>query len=53
MYLLLEDPDHIPDDLCRELAAVLGRYLSRSLELKGVTEQEIDEDFDAYRRRRR
>jgi hypothetical protein len=44
---------HLPHDLRRELAAVLGRHLARLLERKGVTEREIVGDFDAYRRRRR
>ena len=53
VYLPLDDPDRLPDDLRRELAQVLGRHLSKLLDLKGVTEKAIREDFDTYRRRRR
>lgn len=53
VYVPLNEPDHLPDDLRRELAGVVGRHLAKALERKGVTEKEITEDFDAYRRRRR
>ncbi|MDA2930283.1 type II toxin-antitoxin system Phd/YefM family antitoxin [Acidobacteria bacterium AH-259-O06] len=53
VYLPLDDPDRLPDDLRRELAQVLGRHLSKLLDLKGVTEKAIREDFHTYRRRRR
>ena len=53
VYLPLEDPDRIPDDLRRELASVLGRHLARSLESRGIREEDIQRDFDAHRRRRR
>ena len=53
VYVPLDEPDRLPDDLRRELAVVLGRHLTELLERKGVTEKEITEDFDAYRRRRR
>jgi len=53
LYLPLDDPDHVPTDLRQELAGVLGRHLSNLLEARGVSEDEIQEDFDAHRRRRR
>jgi len=53
IYLPLENADRIPDDLRRELAAVLGRHLALSLESQGVAEKQIQRDFDAHRRRRR
>ena len=53
VYVPLDEPDRLPDDLRRELVAVLGRHLSKMLERKGVTEREIVEDFHAYRQRRR
>jgi len=53
VYLPLEDAKRIPDDLRTELAGVLGRHLAQVLEAKGVTEAEIERDFDAHRRRRR
>jgi hypothetical protein len=53
IYVPLDEPDRLPDDLRRELAGVVGRHLAKVLERKGVTERDITEDFDAYRRRRR
>lgn len=53
LYLPLEDPARVPDDLRRELASVLGAHLSRLLEAQGVSEREIEEDFRGRRRRRR
>ena len=53
VYVPLDEPDRLPDDLRRELAVVLGRHLAKLLERKGVREKEVTEDFDAYRRRRR
>ncbi len=53
VYVPLDEPDRLPDDLRRELAAVLGRHLTKALERKGITERDIVEDFHAYRRRRR
>jgi len=53
VYVPLEEPDRLPDDLRRELAGVVGRHLAKVLERKGVAERDIIEDFDAYRRRRR
>jgi len=45
--------DRIPTDLRLELARVLGNHLSGVVQDKGVTEGEIQKDFDAYRRGRR
>jgi len=53
LYLPLEDPSHVPDDLRRELAGVLGAHLSRLLEAQAVSERDVEEDFRAHRRRRR
>ena len=53
VYLPLEEPDKIPDDLRRELAAVLGRHLAKLAARQGITVRQIEKDFDAYRRRRR
>jgi len=53
VYVPLDEPDRLPDDLRRELVTVLGRHLAKVLKRKGVTEREIAEDFRAYRRRRR
>ena len=53
MYLPLEEPDKLPDDLRSELAKVLGQYFSSLLREQGVTEERVAEDFGAYRRSRR
>ncbi len=53
VYVPLDEPDRLPDDLRRELTIVLGRHLAKLLERKRVTEKRIAEDFDAYRRHRR
>lgn len=53
VYVPLDEPDRLPDDLRRELAEVLGKHLARALERKGGSERRIKEDFHAYRRRRR
>ena len=53
LFLPLDDPDRIPTDLRREMAAILGRHLDSLLKAGGVTEHAVQEDFDAHRRRRR
>jgi len=53
LFLPLGEPKRIPSDLRSELAELLGRHLESLLEAKGVTEEEIQADFDAHRARRR
>jgi hypothetical protein len=53
VYLPLDEPELLPQDLRRELSRVLARHLSELLDAQGVTEEEIQQDFDAFRRRRR
>jgi hypothetical protein len=53
LYLPLDDPDHVPADLRREMSAVLGKHLDALLKAQSVTEEAVLEDFDAHRRRRR
>ena len=53
LYVPLDDPERVPSDLRREIADVLGRHLSTMLDAGSVTEQAVQDDFDAYRRRRR
>jgi hypothetical protein len=53
LYVPLDAPDQIPDDLRRDLISTVGRYIAGALEAKGVSEEEVLEDFDAFRRRRR
>lgn len=52
LFVPLEDPDQIPDDLRRELISTLGRYISGVLESQGVPEEEILKDYNDLRRRR-
>lgn len=52
LYLPLEEPDRLPVDLRRELAGVLGQHLARHLDAQGVSEDQVQEDFDAHRRHR-
>ncbi len=53
VFLPLDDPDRIPTDLRRELAAVLGRHLHILLEAQGVSEEDVLEDFRSRRRKRK
>jgi hypothetical protein len=53
LYVPLDDPSQIPDDLRRDLISAVGRYIAGVLEEKGVSEEEILGDFDAFRRHRR
>jgi antitoxin (DNA-binding transcriptional repressor) of toxin-antitoxin stability system len=53
VYVPLDSPDTIPDDLRREMATVVGNHLHRMLKKKKATEKKILEDFDDHRRRRR
>ncbi|HEX2645474.1 MAG TPA: prevent-host-death protein [Thermoanaerobaculia bacterium] len=53
LYLPLEEPDRLPEDLRHELIEVIGRHLSALLDSQGVTEEEVLEDFRAARRRDR
>jgi antitoxin (DNA-binding transcriptional repressor) of toxin-antitoxin stability system len=53
VYVPLDEPGRLPDELRRELTGVVGKHLAKALERKGVTERDVKEDFRAYRRRRR
>ena len=53
LFLPLEDPDQIPTDLRLELARVLGKHLAKVAQRRGLTEGQIQKDFNAYRRSRR
>jgi antitoxin (DNA-binding transcriptional repressor) of toxin-antitoxin stability system len=53
VYVPLEDPGHLPEDLRHELVTVLGRHLAGALQARGVTEEDLQKDFDAQRRHRR
>lgn len=53
VFIPLREPDRLPDDWRREISAAIGRRVSQMLDLKGVSEETLGEDFRAYRRRRR
>jgi hypothetical protein len=53
VYIPLESPDRLPDDWRREIGKSLSHYLARLLELKGITERDVGEDFRAFRGSRR
>ena len=51
LYLPLKEAGLPSDDLRWELLSLLERYISESLEAQGITEEEIQEDFNAHRQR--
>jgi hypothetical protein len=53
LYVPLENPEQVPDDLRRDLLIAVGKYVAEVQEEKGVSEEEILEDFSVFRRRRR
>lgn len=53
LFVPLEDPDRLPPGFRRDLLTVVGRHVAEVLGEKGVSEEEILEDFRAFRRRRR
>lgn len=53
LFLPLEDSDRLPVELRTELLRKFGEYISKSLEMKGVTEGEILEDFESFKKGRR
>lgn len=53
VYIPLESPDQLPDDWRREIGQSLSHCFARLLELKGISDKEIREDFRGFRGRRR
>ena len=53
LYVPLEKPEQVPDDLRRDLLGAVGKYVAGALADKGVSEEEILEDFRDFRRHRR
>ena len=53
VFIPLDTPDRLPDDWRKEISAALSRRLSGLLDLRGVSEEALGEDFREYRRRRR
>lgn len=52
LFLPLEKPDILPLDLRRELLNKVGAAIWKKLVEKGVTETEIQRDFEAFRKHR-
>lgn len=53
LFLPIEHPESIPLDLKKELLLRFGEYISSSLKSKGVKEEEILENFKAFKKSRR
>lgn len=53
LYLPLEHAESIPLEVRKELLGKLGEYLSRTLEAKGIKEEEIIADFEVFKKGRR
>ncbi|MEK6655806.1 MAG: hypothetical protein AABY58_00030 [Nitrospirota bacterium] len=53
LYLPIEHPETIPLELRKELLIRIGRSISRSLEKKGITEEKLLADFNAFKKTRR
>ena len=53
LYVPLEDTDQVPSDLRRDLLTLVGKYVAEVQDDQGVSEEEILEDFRAFRRHRR
>lgn len=53
VYIPLDKIHRLPDEIRRKLAGAVGKHIAKAVRRKGVTSQEIKEDFRAYRRRRR
>jgi hypothetical protein len=51
LYLPLGDPDRIPQGLRRALGRMLSAHLANQLVRGGRTEEEIQQDFAAFRPR--
>ncbi len=49
----LRDPKKLPPDLRRKLFLEITADVAKQLRTKGVTEDEIERDFAAYKKRRR
>lgn len=49
LYIPLEDVDSLPLELRKELQTAIAESVRRSLEAKGITEEEILEDFERFR----
>lgn len=49
----MSDPKELPDDLRREFIVKVGDAIAEHLKGRGVTEEKIQRDFEAWRKARR
>lgn len=49
----LRDPSKVPLEIRRELFRDITDSIAKQLETKGVTDEEIERDFTAFKKRRR
>lgn len=52
-FLPLQHTEEVPLDLKKELLAKLGRQIAAALSSKKITEEEILDDFKAFKKARR
>jgi hypothetical protein len=53
LYLPIEHPEHFPLELRKDLLVRLGESISRSLAERGISEEKLLSDFDAFKKTRR
>jgi PHD/YefM family antitoxin component YafN of YafNO toxin-antitoxin module len=53
LYLPIEHPESFPVELRQDVLVRIGEALSRSLAEKGISEEKLLADFDAYKKTRR
>lgn len=53
LYLPIEHPESFPLELRKELLVRLGESISRSLTKKGISEEKLLADFNAFKKTRR
>ncbi|MBI4686986.1 MAG: hypothetical protein HY756_04285 [Nitrospirae bacterium] len=53
LYLPIEHPESFPLELRKELLTSFGEAISRSLEKKGITEEKLLANFNAFKKARR
>jgi len=53
VYVPLQKIHRLPDEIRRQVTEAVGHHIAKALTRRGVTNQQIKEDFRAYRRRSR
>lgn len=49
----LNDPKRLPMEVRRELYLELSAKIAKELDARGITEEQIQRDFEAFKKRRR